>query len=165
MQLAGLCWAFTSAVLLHNAEEAVWLPAWSASVPPWFRPVSAPAFRVAVAVFSSVVVVLTAVGSRAVAGGVAAYTIAGYVLAMGLNALVPHALLTVVTKRYAPGTATGVLLVLPLALEYLRRALWGGNVAMATFVWAGPLVAVGVLLLAAVSRRVGEWIVRWSSPA
>lgn len=90
-------------------------------------------------------IAITAVASIDGASRVAAYLMAGYVLAMVLNAVVPHALLSIAMRRTMPGTATALLLNLPLGLWYLRRALLLGRIEERVFFWAGP--AVVVLLL------------------
>ena len=82
--LAFLASLFTVGALLHNAEEALYLPAWSEHA-----------------------------GQR----------------------------------KYMPGTATALLLNLPLGLLYLHKALDARFIEMRTFSWAGPTVAIGLLLL------------------
>lgn len=161
MSLQTLGWCLTFGVLLHNLEEALYLPAWSAHAGRWYRAVDARTFRIAVACFSALLVVLTTFGTRAAAsrttGHVSAYLMAGYSLAMALNAVVPHALLTLVTRRYMPGTATGLLLNLPIGALYIRLTVEHGAIAWPIFLWAGPLIVLGFLvslpLFFAVARR------------
>jgi len=145
MPLAALAWLFTVGVLLHNLEEALWLPAWSTRAGRWYRPVAAPVFRFAAAVLSLAFLVLTLAAGWSPPGSVAAYLMAGYVLAMVLNVVAPHVLATIALRRYMPGTATAVLLNLPLGLLYLRQALAERFVELQVFRWAGPLVVVGLL--------------------
>lgn len=52
MSMRGLVAVFVLAVLLHNVEEALWLPAWSSSAGRWHAPVSGPEFGFAVSVLS-----------------------------------------------------------------------------------------------------------------
>ena len=146
MSLAALGWLFTCGVLVHNAEEALWLPAWSTRAMRWYRPVPAPVFRFAAAVLSLAFLVVTLAATLSPACSVAAYLMAGYALALLLNVLVPHALATVALRRYMPGTATAVLLNLPLSLLYLRQALAQRFIELQVFRWAGPLVVAGVLV-------------------
>ena len=146
MSLAALGWLFTVGVLVHNAEEALWLPAWSARAIRWYRPVPAPVFRFAAAVLSLAFLALTLVATLSPAGSVAAYLMAGYALAMLLTVLVPQAQATVAWRRYMPGTATAVFLNLPLGLWYLRQALAQRFIKPQVFRWAGPLVVAGLLV-------------------
>ena len=147
ISLALLASLFTLGALLHNVEEALYLPAWSQHAGRWYRPVATRVFRVAAAALSVVFVLITLFGMLSHAGGVGAYLMAGYVLAMLFNVMLPHVLVSVLQRRYMPGTTTALLLNLPLGLLYLHEALGAGFIEMQTFFWAGPMVAVGLLLL------------------
>ena len=87
-----------------------------------------------------------------------AYLLFGYAFAMSVNALIPHLIASVVMRRYMPGTATGVLLVLPLGSVLLWRAVTLDWVSLATLIWAAPAVAVALLgaipLLFAAGQRI-----------
>ncbi len=145
MGFVSLSWFFALAVTLHNLEEALWLPRWSRSAERWHHPVGVREFRFAVAVLT---VFAYAAAYWATAGGrgsVGAYLIAGYALAMLVNVFFPHVLATVVMRRYAPGTATALLLNLPVATLLLRHGLREGYVQAHRLAWAAPTVAVGVV--------------------
>ena len=158
LPLAAVGWLFTAGTLAHNAEEAWLLPAWSAQAGKWYAPVAAPVFRFAVGVLSGGFVLIAGIASVAPAGSIGAYLMAGYVLAMLLNVFIPHVLASVAMRRYMPGTATAVLLNLPLGLFYLRRAWSERYIEPRVFAWAGPLVVLALLaaipLLFALGRRV-----------
>lgn len=157
MSLALLGWLFTLGALAHNAEEARWLPAWSARAGKWHAPVEARVFRLAAGLLSALFVAVTAAATFAATGSFATYLMAGYVLAMALNALLPHVLASIAMRRYMPGTATALAFNLPLGLLYLQRALDARAIAWPTFRWAGPLVVLGMLallpMLFALARR------------
>jgi hypothetical protein len=159
MSLAVLAWLFTLAVLLHNLEEALYLPAWSERAGRWYRPVAASAFRFAAAMLSVLFVLLTVFASVSRPGDVGAYLMAGYVLAMVLNVIMPHAFVTIVQRRYMHGTATALLLNLPLGLLYLHRALDTGSIGLRTLFWTGPAVVLALIvmmpLLFTLGRRFG----------
>ncbi len=94
---------------------------------------------------------LVAVAVGGVIGGphsLLAYLLFGYVFAMSANALFPHLAASLVMRRYMPGTATGVLLNLPLGCALLYRAVAQNWVSPSTLLWAAP--AVAVILLAAI---------------
>jgi len=137
MSLEALRWIFVLGVLIHNAEEARLLPAWSGTAGRWHPRVSA-----------------TEPGSTA------AYIMAGYVLAMMINALMPHLLATLFARRYMPGTATGLLLNLPLGAAYTYKALSTGNIEWSVFAWSGPLTAAVLLLLVPILIFVGRTMFR-----
>ena len=144
MSLTQLGWLFTVGVLIHNTEEAMWLPAWSVHAGRWHTPVAPRVFRFAVIVLSALLVIFMVSSSLTAAGSVSAYLMAGYVLAMVLNVFIPHVLGSVFLRRYMPGTATALVLNLPLGIVYLSRALSEGRIELPTFYWAGPAVALGI---------------------
>ena len=157
MSLLAIGWLFTLGALLHNAEEAVLLPAWSQRAGPFHKPIMPGVFRTAAIILSALFVAITVAASLSPAGSIAAYLMAGYALAMVLNVFAPHVLATAATRRYMPGTATALLFNLPLGLLYLSHALAEEHVTLPTFYWAGPAVVLGMLALLpglfAVSRR------------
>lgn len=156
MALAAIGWLFTLGVLAHNAEEARFLPAWSERAGNWPVLVRAQAFRFASVALSALFVLVTLVASVSGAGSVGGYLMAGYVLAMVLNALVPHLVVSVFLRRYMPGTATALLLNLPLGAWYLQRAIANGAVRIQVFGWAGPLVVAALLALLPLLLALGE---------
>jgi len=92
---------------------------------------------------------LVAVAVGGLASGphsLAAYLLFGYVFAMSANALFPHLVASLVMRRYMPGTATGVLLILPLGSLLLYRAVAHDWVSSITLAWAAPAVAVALLV-------------------
>jgi hypothetical protein len=70
---------------------------------------------------------------------------------------VPHLVATVATSRYMPGTATAILLNLPLGCLFLKRALSENYIELKVFAWSGPTVALTIAasipLLLAVGRK------------
>jgi uncharacterized membrane protein YeiB len=158
MSLIAISWLFTLGALLHNAEEALFLPAWSQRVGRFYKPVTARMFRTAVIILSGLFVAVTVAASVSRPGSIAAYLMAGYALAMVLNVFVPHVLATVATRMYMPGTATAVLLNLPLGLLYLSRTLAQAHVTLPTFYWAGPAVVLGILALLPGLFAVARWL-------
>ncbi len=152
-----LSWSFAVAMTLHNLEEALWLPRWSQSAGRWHHPVGAREFRFAVGVLTALAYVaayLSMVGGKESAG---AYLVAGYALAMLLNVFFLHLPATLIMRRYAPGTATALLLNLPVTLLLLYQGVQQGYIRLSTFTWAGPLVVGAILssipLLFAIGRR------------
>ena len=140
--LAPLDLLFTLGVLVHNAEEALWLPRWSRSAGQRHRPVTAFQFRLAVAALSALLVVVVVLARAAGDGSVFAYLLAGYAFAMVLNVVFPHLLATVAMRSYMPGTATAMLFNAPLGILLLMQMLEQGSVQMAVLAWAAPLVAL-----------------------
>lgn len=143
MTFVGWAWLFALAVTLHNLEEAIWLPRWSKQAGRWHAAVGPAEFRfavIALTLFGFACVGLVAVGSR-----LGVYLVSGYALAMALNVVFPHLLATIAMRRYMPGTASAVLLNLPLAGLLLRSAFVDEQASAATFAWAGPLTAIAMV--------------------
>lgn len=157
MSLLAVTWLFTLGVLAHNAEEALYLPAWSARAGRWHVPVGSREFRFAVAVLSAALVCIATAASLARAGSPAAYLLAGYVVAMLLNVFAAHVIATVAMRKYMPGTATAVLFNLPLGCLFLGRALSENYIQLKILAWSSPLVALTILasipILFAIGRR------------
>lgn len=162
MSLVSLGCLFTLGVLAHNAEEALFLPDWSAGAGRWHVAVDKSEFRLAVLALSLLLVAVAVAASFTGAKSVAAYLFTGSVLAMVANLFVPHVLATLALRRYMPGTASAVAFNLPLGGMFLYRALSEGYVQPRTFAWAGPLTALAILasipVLFALGRRL--WLRR-----
>ncbi len=158
MPFETLAWFFVAAITLHNLEEAIWLPQWSRSAGRWHVPVDPFVFRFAVAVLT---LAAFAVAAFAMANGkqsTGAYLLAGYALAMLLNVVFPHLIATLATRRYAPGTATALLLNAPVCTLLLLVALEQEYVVAATFKWAGPAIVIAIALSIPLLFIVGGWI-------
>jgi Na+(H+)/acetate symporter ActP len=145
MSLAGLGWLFVLGVLVHNAEEAVFLPSWPSSGR-WRMPrVSPGAFRFAASVLGAFFCLAATLATLRPQGTLPANLMAGAAFAMAVNAWVPHLAVSMKARRLMPGTLTGVFLNLPLGTVYILKAVGTGRVRPGTLVWAGPLVALGLL--------------------
>jgi hypothetical protein len=102
---------------LHNLEEAIWLPKWSEAAKKYHRPVESNPFIFAV-------IVITVFGYLLTAGDILLgrnvemirYIYLGFIGMMGVNAIFPHLVSTIMLKRYAPGLMTALLLNLPVSL-------------------------------------------------
>ena len=136
------------------------MPGWSKHAGRYHVPVSARQFRFAVLVLTLLAWVI--VGWSALGSSFAGYLVSGYALAMLVNVVFPHLAATFAMRRYAPGTATAVLLNLPVtALCWLGAAVvlagrdrWPlreqgfaeEKLDPDTFLWAGPLVAITIAM-------------------
>ena len=133
--LDGLTLAFTAAVLLHNAEEAWRLPAWSRAQG-LYRPVGDGEFRWAALLLSLALLALAGLqlcwGSRQ---PVLSTVFAAFVFAMLVNAVLPHLALSLLQRRAMPGTASAWLAVVPLGLAYLQAAQAEGRLVLAGQAW------------------------------
>ena len=157
MTLPVLAALFIGGVLLHNAEEARWLPAWSGRAGRWHPKVGPREFRFAVTVLSAILVAVALAAASEGPGSAAAYLFFGYVFAMAANAVMPHLVGSLATRSYMPGTGTGLGLNLPVGAWLLQRGLAEGWVALGTLAWVAPAVALSLVaaipLLFALGRR------------
>jgi len=120
---------FPVLVALHNTEEAIGLPRWTQRSGPWFGGVQPAVFRFAVVVFTVLAFVVTALsavsGKRSFWGNLTF----GYMIAMLINALVPHIAVSVVRRTFMPGVITAVALNLPILSFLAVLALQQGYVS------------------------------------
>ena len=149
-------WIFVVVVAIHNVEEALFLPKWARSAGRWHGPVGEHEFRFAVMVLTLLAGLFAFLAVRGYELGI--YLLCGYALAMALNVLFPHVAATVAMRRYAPGTATAVLLNLPVCVSLLIAADRERLVSWRTFAWVGPLTIAGILGLIPILFRVGRAI-------
>lgn len=145
MSFLFLCWLFAVAISLHNLEEALWLPEWSKSAGRWHHPIGIWEFRFAVGVLTALAYVAAYFAAISGKETVGAYLISGYALSMLMNVFFPHLLSTLIMKRYAPGTATALLLNFPITLLLLHQGFQQNYIRLSTFIWAGPLVVAVIL--------------------
>ena len=118
------------------------------------------AFGTSIVMFS---VFIIGLGFAAIAIGWSSfvcYLMCSLGIAMFLNALVPHLLLSFVLRSYMPGLATGLLLNIPLAVIYVSGALRLRLVNWHTLLWAGPLGAVLILGIATACIVAGRGLAR-----
>lgn len=154
LDFSELAWGFVAAIAIHNFEEAMLLPHWSQTAGKWHAPVGAFEFRFAVIFLTGLGAVLAWLAVARNGAGV--YLLCGYALAMALNVAVPHVAGSLALRRYVPGTATAVLLNLPVCSAVLLAAAREHLIAWPTFAWAGPLVVGGILALIPILFRAGR---------
>jgi len=146
MNFVSLSWFFAAAVTVHNLEEALFLPQWSQKAGRWHPPVGAGEFRFAVAVLTLFAFIAAYWSASGPKGGIGAYLVSGYALAMLLNVIFPHLTATLVLRHYVPGTATAILLIVPVTSLLLYQAFIQGYIKPLLFVYIGPGIVAGIML-------------------
>jgi hypothetical protein len=153
----ALAWAFVVVVAIHNLEEALLLPKWSGSAGRWHAEVGETEFCFAVTVLTIMAALFAILAVERSEVGI--YLLCGYALAMALNVLFPHVAATVALRRYAPGTATAILLNLPVCVMLLIAAGHEHLLSWKSFAWVAPLVIAAMLgsipLLFHIGRAIG----------
>lgn len=148
---------FLLSFTFHNIEEALWLPQWSRFAARFHKQVSRNEFLfglISVTVFGYLLTLARLTWNV----DAVRYLYLGFILMMCVNAVFPHLLATIVLKRYAPGTLTGLLLNLPAGILILGSSVngyaeWGwvllscAVVGGAVLVSLGPLFSLGGRLL------------------
>jgi hypothetical protein len=140
MNFQNLLWLFPVAITLHNAEEAIWFPAWSQRPGRWHAPVAPGVFRFAVAVLTILAYLIA--WQSAVSGkqSVWTYLAFGSMVATLANALIPHIAVSLATRSYMPGTVTAAVLNLPALSLLVTLALGEGYVSG----WKAVAYSLGV---------------------
>ena len=127
---------------LHNIEEALWLPKWSRYAKKYHKEVGEKEFRFALIVVTALGYLITLqqliLGPENV---VSQDIFLGFVLVMACNAIFPHLMASIVLRKYAPGTLTGLLLNLPIGLYILVKNIESGSDLLAVAM-VGVVMAV-----------------------
>ena len=156
-----LIWLFAMAITVHNFEEAIWLPAWSKTAGRFHHPIGMFEFRFSVTVLTLIAYIMAYLSMTGGKGSIGAYLVSGYALAMFLNVIFPHLIATLLMRRYAPGTATAIVLNLPITSMLLYQGFEEGFIDKSVFIYVGPLVVFGILLLIPCLFFMGR---RWLRP-
>jgi hypothetical protein len=95
-----LIWGVPVVILVHNIEEAIWLPRWANQhAGRWHKPVGAAEFRFAVVVLSLLAFVLAGLTHISGFGSIWHYLLVAYALGQAINIFVPHLVVTLVTRH------------------------------------------------------------------
>jgi hypothetical protein len=146
MTFRSLQLLFPFLVALHNAEEAIGMPRWTRRAGPWFGGVQPAVFQFAAVVLTVLALAVTVLSAAAGRLSFWADLTFGYMVAMLLNALVPHIAVSIASRTRMPGVVTAAALNLPILSFLTFLALKQGYVApRAALEFA---IAVPLLLLA-----------------
>lgn len=163
MDFRRLQWLFPIAVVLHNAEEAIWMPGWEADHAAQL-PIAVPGaakVRLALFVLTVAVLVVTALSARKGPGTIWAYLTFGYIVAILANVFVPHVPAAMLFRGYVPGLITAVAINLPLMSYLVVRAIRDGWVrgrkAVASAV-AVPAALAGLIAMLFTSGKIISYV-------
>ena len=133
---------FAIGVTLHNLEEALFLVDWSHShLKLWFEP--NPKIYWVLTSLVSLVIWIPVVGV-CVSKESASFqnALSGFALAMAINAVLPHLMISLVTHSYSPGTGTGMLFNLPFGMLLIHQQLSDRAISPVEFWRAAVLYAL-----------------------
>lgn len=143
---------------LHNIEEALWLPQWSKYAKKYHKVVSENEFRFAVIIITAVGYLITfqyfIFSSRF---AISKYIFLGFILMMVINVLFPHLISTILLKKYAPGTITGVILNAPVGVYLLIHNISAIN-ELYYVIMTGIIIAVVILGMINLLFKIGNRI-------
>jgi hypothetical protein len=129
MNFRNLVWLFPIVVALHDAEEAIWFPAWSKRVGRWHAGVTPGVFRFAAGVLTVLAFMVTWASEVSGKQTIWTYLAFGYMATMLANVVIPHIAVTVALRSYMPGVVTAVVLNLPVLSLLVVLALREGYVS------------------------------------
>jgi len=143
---------------LHNIEEALWLPEWSKHARKYHKEVSKNEFAFAVIIVTAIGYLLTfQYFIFAPSSSFSRYVYLGFILMMVANVIFPHLIATLVLKKYAPGTITGMLLNAPIGIYILLKGI-NGNDELVFVIIAGVILAIIFLLLINQLFKAGKYL-------
>jgi len=159
MTEAALFWLFALAITVHNIEEGLFLPAFTASVPRLAEHSTPFSFRFALIVLTGAIYVVVAFAAAGVASAIT--ILSGLALVMAINAVAPHLVLTFAFRRYAPGTGTGLVVMVPVSVFLIVRSFADGILTGRSLVISAISVAVVVAVALPALFYIGRLIERY----
>ncbi len=129
---------------LHNLEEALWLPGWSKHAEKYHKKVSENEFRFAVIMVTAIGYLITFQHLVFSSSKMSEYIYLGFIMMMVVNVIFPHVISTIVLKKYAPGTLTGVMLNAPIGIYILNKCI--GSIDELLYVIISCIIISAILL-------------------
>lgn len=154
MSYRTLQWIFPVLVGLHNAEEAMRMPKWKARGP-WFGKARPIVFRFAVVALTVLAFALTGMSILAGPRSFWGNLVFGYMIAVLINAVVPHIAVSLWERTWMPGVITAVL-NLPILGCLVVLALQQTYVSSHDALVFGISVPIALLLAIALLFKVGS---------
>ena len=143
-------WLFPAAAVLHNGEEAIWMPGWDQrhGVQLPVHP-GAAEIRIALAILTVAAFAVTYCSQRRGPQSVWAHLMFGGMVAMLVNVFVPHVPAAIAFREYTPGVVTAVLINLPVMSMLVVQAVreeWVGGWKALVFGAGVPLTLAAMIL-------------------
>jgi hypothetical protein len=140
---------------LHNIEEAIWLPKWSKYAKKYHKEVTENEFRFAVIIITAIGYLITFQYLLFPFSVYTKYIYLGFVVMMVFNVIFPHLLASIILKKYAPGTITGIMLNAPIGLYILIKSISDFN-ELFYIMLCGLLLALMTLLVIKLLFKIGK---------
>ena len=156
MSLVSLWVFFPLAITLHNLEEAIWLPKWSKYARQFHKPIEANVFYFAVIFVTILAYLSTFLAIAFPSSWLWKHIFYGFLGAMILNTFVPHLASTIVSRKYSPGLATGLFLLIPVNSIILYQSVMLGHIKLLDLTLSILVVSVTLLSLLPAFFKIGE---------
>ena len=145
---------FGIGVTLHNLEEGMYLVSWARShLTLWFEP--NPRIYWVLTSLVSVVIWVPIVGvCISPESGHFQSVLSGFALAMAVNAVLPHFVISLAKHSYSPGAGTGMLFNLPLGVLLIHGQL-STHAASHAEVWRDAVLYALLLAIGAFGSLYG----------
>jgi len=147
---------FPLAITLHNLEEAIWLPKWSKYAKQFHKPIEANVFYFAVIFVTILAYLSTFLAIAFPSSWLWKHIFYGFLGAMILNTFVPHLASTIVLRKYSPGLATGLFLLIPVNSIILYQSVMLGHAKLLDLILSILIVSATLLSLLPVFFKIGE---------
>jgi len=157
IEFRKLIWLLAITETIHNLEEAVWLPAWSATAGVWHPPVGVFEFRFAVTIVTMICYGVIYLYYRS-GNKLMTYILAGTLALILINIIIPHMAATLSLRQYVPGVISGLLLNAPVTLYLLRRGFREGIFSTRMLLFGTLGFAIVMVPLLPVLMRAGKFI-------
>lgn len=149
---------FIFSILIHNIEEALWLPAWSKSAKKFHKQIKPAEFRFAVLIVTVLAVLSTSAFMFFPGISITKYIYFGFLGAMIVNVFVPHLAATIVLGKYAPGLITGLFLNIPVNGFIIYRSLERGIINLMELFISVAIIGLLLILSLPLLFRLGKLI-------
>ena len=114
---------FIVSFILHNLEEAIWLPAWSRSTKRFHKPVENHVFYFSVSIVTIIGVSVVIAYLLNPKESLQLLAFCGLLGSMMFNTFSPHLIATIATRTYCPGPATGLAFILPVSIAGITKLI------------------------------------------
>lgn len=146
-------WLFCIALILHNLEEALFLPAWSHSHHA-LVPISSIPFAATVIVITALAIILVLFKEHSNMERL----LVGYAGALFLNVFIPHLIGSIILGERLPGLLTALLLIVPSSVAILLKATRENGATQ--IVKATAVMTVALLITIPVTYTVAGFLFR-----
>ncbi len=148
---------FPIVITIHNVEEAFWLPNWSKkSHNIRTKEVDDFEFRFAVVIITLLAYMITWGNLATYNSKIFSLMYVGFVGSMLINAIFPHLLVTLITRKYMPGVLTGVIINIPSLFFIINRVYTSGLLTLKEILISTVSMSIILLMLLPILFKIGR---------